>query len=49
MQFTTAYAPSDDDLAEDFFGVPVLTMRPQHTTAMPPAPDDAEEAEQGEP
>jgi hypothetical protein len=44
MQFTTAYAPTHDDLAEDFFGVPVLTMIP------PPAtPEDAEEPEQGEP
>ena len=44
MQTTTAFAPTDDDLAEGLFDVPVIAF------AFPdPAPDDAEESEQGEP
>ncbi len=38
MQFTTAYAPTEDDLAEDFFGTPVLTM-----TVAPPKSEDVDE------
>lgn len=43
MQFTTAFAPSEDDLDEDFFGTPVLTMKPP-----PPKVADDLEAERGD-
>ncbi|HSF65318.1 MAG TPA: hypothetical protein VLA78_13080 [Paracoccaceae bacterium] len=44
MQTTTAFAPTDDDLAEGLFDTPVIVFAPP-----PAAPDDAEESEQGEP
>ena len=44
MQTTTAFAPTEDDLADGLFDAPVIVF------ALPSAPpDDAEEPEQGEP
>jgi hypothetical protein len=44
MQFTTAFAPTDEDLAEGLFDAPIIVFAPP-----PGAPDDAEEPEAGEP
>lgn len=44
IQSTAAFAPTDDDLSEGLFDTPIIVFAPP-----PPAPDDAEEPEQGEP
>lgn len=42
MPWTLAFAPTEDDLKEDFFGLPVATFAPPPTPPEEAAPGDAD-------